>query len=35
MEKLRMESKDLVQENIEKLAEIFPGVITETRDEVH
>jgi len=37
MEKLKMETKDLVQENIEKLieklAEIFPGVITEARDE--
>lgn len=33
MEKLKMETKDLVQENIEKLAEMFPGVITETRDE--
>jgi len=33
MEKLKMETKDLVQENIEKLAEIFPGVIAEARDE--
>ncbi|HHW45117.1 MAG TPA: site-specific DNA-methyltransferase [Desulfotomaculum sp.] len=33
MEKLKMETKDLIQENIEKLAEIFPGVITEARDE--
>jgi len=33
MEKMKMETKDLVQENIEKLAEIFPGVITEARDE--
>ena len=33
MEKLKMESKDLIQENIEKLAEIFPGVVTEARDE--
>jgi len=33
MEKLKMETKDLVQENIEKLAKIFPGVITEVRDE--
>ncbi len=33
MEKLKMKTKDLIQENIEKLAEIFPGVITELRDE--
>ncbi|BAF58332.1 adenine specific DNA methylase Mod [Pelotomaculum thermopropionicum SI] len=33
MKKLKMETKDLIQENIEKLAEIFPGVITEERDE--
>ncbi len=28
-----METKDLIRENIEKLAEMFPDVITETRDE--
>ena len=28
-----MESKDLIQENIEKLAEIFPDVVTEARDK--
>lgn len=33
MEKLKMETKDLLKENIEKLAETFPGVITEVRDE--
>jgi len=33
MEKLKMETKDLIMRNIEKLAEIFPGVITEVRDE--
>ncbi|BCV20944.1 site-specific DNA-methyltransferase [Moorella sp. Hama-1] len=33
MEKLKMETQDLLKENIEKLAEIFPGVITEVRDE--
>lgn len=33
MEKLNMESKDLVQEKMEKIAELFPGAITETEDE--
>jgi len=33
MEKLKMETKDLIMRNIEKLAEIFPGVINEVRDE--
>ncbi|QSQ09466.1 hypothetical protein H0A61_01829 [Koleobacter methoxysyntrophicus] len=33
MEKLKMATKSLIQENIEKLAEIFPGVVTEARDE--
>ncbi len=33
MGKLRMRTKDLIQENIEKLAEMFPSVITEARDE--
>ena len=33
MEKLRMQSPDLTQANIEKIAELFPHVITETRDE--
>ncbi|GAB6274270.1 MAG: hypothetical protein STSR0004_11330 [Peptococcaceae bacterium] len=33
MDKLKMETKDLIQENIEKLAEIFPGVVTEARNE--
>ncbi|KFD40855.1 hypothetical protein DK28_0214760 [Peptococcaceae bacterium SCADC1_2_3] len=32
MEKLKLMTEDLVQENIEKLAEIFPGVFTEARD---
>lgn len=27
-----METKDLVQTNMEKLAELFPGVITESAD---
>jgi len=33
MEKLRMETKDLTKENIRKLAELFPNVVTEMRDE--
>ncbi len=33
MEKMKMESKDLVQEKMEKVAELFPGVITENEDE--
>lgn len=33
MKKLKMTTKDLVRENIEKLEKLFPGVITETRDE--
>jgi len=34
MEKLRMTSPDLTQTNIDKLAELFPTVVTETVDEV-
>jgi len=33
MKKLRMKSVDLVQSNIEKIAELFPHVITEVQDE--
>lgn len=33
MEKLRMETKDMTQENIERIAELFPNVVTEMRDE--
>ncbi|MDD4518546.1 MAG: site-specific DNA-methyltransferase, partial [Limnochordia bacterium] len=33
MEKLRMETKDITQENIERIAELFPNVVTEMRDE--
>lgn len=33
MDKLRMKSKDLTSENIEKIAELFPSVITEVKDE--
>lgn len=32
MEKMRMTSPDLTQANIDKLAELFPSVVTETRD---
>ena len=32
MEKLRMTSPDLTQVNIDKLAALFPGVVTETVD---
>lgn len=33
MEKLRMTSPDLTESNIDKLAELFPSVITETLDD--
>ena len=33
MEKLRMETADLTQKNIEKIRTLFPNVITEMRDE--
>jgi len=33
MDKLKMKSKDLIQENIEKIAILFPNVVTEIRDE--
>jgi len=33
MEKLKMHSPDLSQENIAKLRELFPGCVTEARDE--
>jgi adenine-specific DNA-methyltransferase len=33
MKKLTMKSVDQIQKNIEKIAELFPNVITETRDE--
>lgn len=33
MEKLRMETKDLTEKNIEKIAALFPNVITEMKDE--
>ena len=33
MEKLKLHTPDLVTENINKLAELFPSCVTETRDE--
>lgn len=33
MDKMRMESQDLTQANIDKIAEIFPGALTEAKDE--
>ena len=33
-EKLKMHSPDLTQANIEKISEIFPGVVTEARDDL-
>lgn len=33
MDKMRMESQDLTQANIDKITELFPSAITETKDE--
>ena len=33
MDKLRMETPDLTQANIEKLAALFPACVTEARGE--
>ncbi|MFH1653178.1 MAG: site-specific DNA-methyltransferase [Pseudomonadota bacterium] len=33
MNKLKMQTPDLTDKNIERIAELFPNVITETRDE--
>lgn len=33
MEKMRLESKDITDENIKKILELFPNVATETKDE--
>ncbi len=33
MDKLRMETKDMIQENIEKIGVLFPNVLTEIKDE--
>ena len=34
MEKLKMHSPDLSQDNIAKIRELFPGCVTEARDEI-
>ena len=33
MDKLKMHSPDLTEQNIEKLAELFPGCVTESQDD--
>lgn len=33
MEKLKLETPDLTQQNIDRIAELFPSAITETKDE--
>ena len=33
MEKMKMETKNWTSENIEKIGELFPNVITEARGE--
>ncbi len=33
MEKMKMQSKDLTQEQIEKLMELFPNCVTETKPD--
>ncbi len=33
MEKLKMKSKDMINENIKKIGKLFPNVITEIKDE--
>lgn len=33
MDKLKMQSKDLTKDNIERIEKLFPNVITETKDE--
>ncbi len=35
MDKMRMESIDMVEKNIDRIAELFPNCITETLDEEH
>ena len=35
MDKLRMESPDMMAENVEKIAELFPSCVTEMLDEEH
>ena len=33
LDKLKMETKNLTEKNIEKIAKLFPNVITEMKDE--
>jgi adenine-specific DNA-methyltransferase len=33
MDKLKLHSPNLVAENVERIAELFPGCVTEARDE--
>ena len=33
MDKMRMESVDLTQKNVERIYELFPSVVTEKRGE--
>src|SRR5690606_17037562 len=33
MDRLKMKSKDITKENVEKIAELFPNVIVEVKDE--
>ena len=33
MEKLKLETPDITQQNIDRIAELFPSAITETKDE--
>lgn len=33
MDKMKMETRDLTQENVEKIAKMFPNTVTEARDE--
>ena len=32
MDKLRMESTDMIEQNIEKIGKLFPNIITESKD---
>ena len=33
MDKMKMESVDMTEKNIEKIGELFPSCITESKDE--
>ena len=34
MDKMRMESENIQQENVAKIAALFPNCVTETRDDI-